>query len=493
MEEDRHERHCGTSSKEDVGVLNGNQVNSPFGKITNDEIDHEEVQRSNGNTVDKVATNGVDDILKKKNYYEPLTMDDLLIHEGENHILRREELMRTCIYNVFENNNVLFLYCKYVLLVYGKDLIDEKNIDLLNFQIIKGGITNILVKLQDLTTKNKYLIRLYGPKTNEIINREREKKIASILCGANISKKIYTFFPNGRIEEYMEGYTLTKEDIKNEKYQKKIAERLRLLHNVYISDEIFEQLLNLQQLQGGRNIPEKGCDKKKEQEKEKEKENNVRKGKEMETGKGKVDTLKRTSFLWPLIWKYFWLLRSEKNSVHSFNSKLSILNLIDFEKLEITIKEVEQLCAVKNSPVVLCHCDLLSSNILSKTNGDVVFIDFEYSCPVERAFDIANHFNEYAGFNCEWDCLPTKSEEYNFLKHYLQTENPILINSLINEIQPFYLSSHIYWGLWALLQATHSAIDFDFVSYAVKRLTALYLPLFAEKLNVGTEDHRKIK
>lgn len=272
MEEDRHEWYCGTNNKEDVGVLNGKTLNSSYDKMTNDEKDHGEVQRNNGNNIEKVATNGIDDIVKKKNCYDPLTMEDLLIHEGENHILRREELLRTCIYNVFENNSVLFLYCKYVLLVYGKDLIEEKNIDLLNFQIIKGGITNILVKLQDLTTKNNYLIRLYGPKTSEIINREREKKIATILCGANISKKIYTFFPNGRIEEYMEGYTLTKEDIKNEKYQKKIAERLKLLHNVHISDEIFEQLLNLQQLQGGKNITEKESDKKKEQEKEKEKE-----------------------------------------------------------------------------------------------------------------------------------------------------------------------------------------------------------------------------
>ena len=32
--------------------------------------------------------------------------------------------------------------------------------------------------------------------------------------------------------------------------------------------------------------------------------------------------------------------------------------------------------------------------------------------------------------------------------------------------------SHLWWGLWAVMQATTSAIDFDYLGYAAKRLEA---------------------
>ncbi|CRH00114.1 ethanolamine kinase, putative [Plasmodium relictum] len=380
--------------------------------------------------------------MKSKQGITPLTLSDLKINVSDDKNLKVEEFMTNFISNVFESKNALFLYCKYVLLFYGKDLIDEKDIDSLNFEVIKGGITNILVKVEDNLQEKKYLIRLYGPKTSEIINREREKKISSILCEINISKKIYVFFPNGRIEEFMEGYALSKEDIKEKEFQKEIAKKLRILHSIDLNDSLFKQLQNLQ---------------------------NIEKN--------------RSSFLWPTIWKYFNCLKEERSNNHPFNSKKNILNLIDFNMLKSTIIEVENLCSQKKSPIVLCHCDLLSSNIINGIDGSISFIDFEYSCPMERAFDIANHFNEYAGFNCEWDLIPSRNEEYHFIKHYLKTDDEDLIYKLIDEIQPFYLSSHIIWGLWALLQAMHSTIDFDFVNYALHRLSAAYSPIFRCKID----------
>ncbi|CRG96294.1 ethanolamine kinase, putative [Plasmodium gallinaceum] len=382
--------------------------------------------------------------MKNKHGILPLTMSDLKINIGDDKNLKVEEFMTNFISNVFESKNALYLYCKYVLLFYGKDLIDEKNIDSLNFEIIKGGITNILVKVEDNLQKKKYLIRLYGPKTSEIINREREKKISSILCEVNISKKIYVFFPNGRIEEFMDGYALSKEDIKDKEFQKEIAKKLRLLHDISLNDSLFKQLQNLQNIESN-----------------------------------------ESSFLWHTIWKYFNLLNEERKSNYTFSSKKNILNLIDFNMLKLTIKEVEKLCSQKKSPIVLCHCDLLSSNIINGIDGSISFIDFEYSCPMERAFDIANHFNEYAGFNCEWNLIPSRNEEYHFIKHYLKTDDENLIYKLIDEIQPFYLSSHIIWGLWALLQAMHSTIDFDFINYAIHRLSAAYSPIFRCKIDTN--------
>lgn len=83
-------------------------------------------------------------------------------------------------------------------------------------------------------------------------------------------------------------------------------------------------------------------------------------------------------------------------------------------------------------------------------------IDFEYGSYNYRGFDIGNHFNEYAGYDCDytlyvqlqfrlvsivynnfllkdWNITssswflcsyPTKEEQYHFIKHYLQPDKP---------------------------------------------------------------------
>ena len=59
---------------------------------------------------------------------------------------------------------------------------------------------------------------------------------------------------------------------------------------------------------------------------------------------------------------------------------------------------MEQFLEKQNTPLVVCHNDLLLANFLvDEKNGKVAIIDYEYLAPNPAAFDIANHFNEYAG------------------------------------------------------------------------------------------------
>lgn len=37
--------------------------------------------------------------------------------------------------------------------------------------------------------------------------------------------------------------------------------------------------------------------------------------------------------------------------------------------------------------------------------------------------------------------------------------------NLVEDIELFALAAHFFWGVWALIQAAHSSIDFDFVGY----------------------------
>ena len=42
------------------------------------------------------------------------------------------------------------------------------------------------------------------------------------------------------------------------------------------------------------------------------------------------------------------------------------------------------------------------------------------------------------------------------------------------EANLFSLASHIYWGVWSLIQACYSPIDFDYLQYSVTRWKEYY-------------------
>lgn len=154
-----------------------------------------------------------------------------------------------------------------------------------------------------------------------------------------------------------------------------------------------------------------------------------------------------------------------------------------------------------SNPFVFAHCDLLSGNVIiepslssasnsrrsSSSNGSeepetaaasVSFIDYEYSTPAPAAFDIANHFAEWGGFDCDYSVLPTRRVRRNFLREYLRSTSTHLnrthteaeVEELFEQVDRFRGVPGFYWGIWALIQAQISLIDFDYASYAEVRL-----------------------
>lgn len=65
------------------------------------------------------------------------------------------------------------------------------------------------------------------------------------------------------------------------------------------------------------------------------------------------------------------------------------------------------------------HLLLLQEGQNLKRLPDVQFIDFEYSSHSYTTFDIANHFCEYAGFECDYTRFPGDDHMLNFMSHYL--------------------------------------------------------------------------
>lgn len=65
------------------------------------------------------------------------------------------------------------------------------------------------------------------------------------------------------------------------------------------------------------------------------------------------------------------------------------------EEFEILYKEH---LSTTQSPIVFSHNDLLLGNIIYDENSEkVTFIDYEYADCNYQAFDIGNHFSEFAG------------------------------------------------------------------------------------------------
>jgi ethanolamine kinase len=140
------------------------------------------------------------------------------------------------------------------------------------------------------------------------------------------------------------------------------------------------------------------------------------------------------------------------------------------------------------SGFVFGHCDLVSANVIilpkdsdnSTADGEarVSFIDYEYATPCPAAFDLANHFAEWGGYNCDYHMLPTKSMRRQFLQDYLKSykahcDTPIsddMLDVLFEEVDQYRGMPGLYGGVWALLQATISQIDFDYASFAEVRL-----------------------
>lgn len=109
---------------------------------------------------------------------------------------------------------------------------------------------------------------------------------------------------------------------------------------------------------------------------------------------------------------------------------------------------------------------------------ELMIIDFEYCAYNYRAFDIANHFlewtydytnDQFPFFYHRKEQYPTAQQMDSFLTTYLSrtiddvTHLPILQEKkdLMEEIALFTLASHLFWGIWGIVNI-HQDIEFGY-------------------------------
>lgn len=73
-------------------------------------------------------------------------------------------------------------------------------------------------------------------------------------------------------------------------------------------------------------------------------------------------------------------------------------NFPPIRQLKDEFAELYKHLVTLNSPIVFCHNDLLLGNVVYEKSTDrITFIDYEYAGQNFQAFDIGNHFTEFAG------------------------------------------------------------------------------------------------
>jgi ethanolamine kinase len=142
----------------------------------------------------------------------------------------------------------------------------------------------------------------------------------------------------------------------------------------------------------------------------------------------------------------------------------------DSEYFSTQVSEIESFLSKQKWPIVFCHNDLLSENILlSKNDPDnsINFIDFEYGGYNYAAFDIGNHLCEYIGVAVDINLLPSRDLISDFVAVYTQNSQ---VDVGVDQVLYFMKIANLMWAIWARLQAQHSCITFDYNEYSRKRL-----------------------
>jgi ethanolamine kinase len=337
----------------------------------------------------------------------------------------------------------------------------------IKFKRFTEGITNCLTKATiecpGLTAsevdRNAILIRAYGKGTDVLIDRQRELNSHTLLASRGLAPSLLARFENGLMYKYVEGDVCLPEDLRKAEVYQQVAKRLGEWHGGLPITAIssFPQM------------------------------NGKTPGQKSSQATDKQPT--PTPNTWTVVTQWIDALPSDTPEQAKKQADLRT----EFESIVAKFSDVPGLF---NKSYVFSHCDLLSGNVIvqrptgeaksSCTTYPVAFIDYEYTTPSPAAFDIANHFAEWAGFECNHAAVPTKSQRRDFLHHYVAsfydhviTENDNIsveidlraaIDQLYEQVDSFRGVPGFYWGVWSLIQATISQIDFDYASYAEIRL-----------------------
>ncbi|XP_064895044.1 ethanolamine kinase 2 isoform X1 [Columba livia] len=296
-------------------------------------------------------------------------------------------------------------------------------------KLFTDGITNKLVACYtDEAMADAVLVRVYGRKTELLVDRETELRNFQVLRAHGCAPDLYCAFQNGLCYQFLPGIALGPSHVRDPHIFRLVAQEMARVHAIHANGSLPKPIL------------------------------------------------------WHKLHKYLTLVKTELSPKVS-NPSLQ-QDVPSLEMLEHELAWMQDTLSQLGSPVVLCHNDLLCKNIIyDRTREHVHFIDYEYTGYNYQAFDIGNHFNEFAGVKeVDYRLYPSKETQLQWLRSYLQAYKQLTqgerggtgvseeeLEVLYVQVNKFSLASHFLWACWGLIQDKYSTIDFNFLRYAKLR------------------------
>ncbi|XP_061780777.1 ethanolamine kinase 2 [Nerophis lumbriciformis] len=294
------------------------------------------------------------------------------------------------------------------------------------------GLTNRLLGCS-VAQSDTVLVRLYGKKTELFLDRQREVEMFQVFHAHGCGPEIYCSFRNGLCYQFVEGTVLEDPLLYQPSIYRLIAAEVGRIHSIRTP-----------------------CSRPPE------------------------------PFLWTKVSHFLTLLRNSAVQTPRTKSPAAGQQFPSLATLSAEAESLERHLSLVDSPTVMCHNDLLTKNIIhDRKQGRVKFIDFEYADYNYQAYDIGNHFNEFAGTqDVDYSRYPSPQLQNAWLEAYLEsykrcrgqdvTVTQAEVTRLNVQVCKFSLASNFFWGLWAVLQSQSSSIDFDFHRYAMVRLNRYF-------------------
>ncbi|BFG01287.1 ethanolamine kinase [Drosophila madeirensis] len=289
---------------------------------------------------------------------------------------------------------------------------------------------------------NVVLVRVYGNKTDLLIDRKAETQNFLLLHTYGLAPSLYATFKNGLVYEYVPGTTLNTESVLCPEIWPLVARRMAEMHR--------KVRKNVGDIVGGAASAEVNA-------------------------AAAADAAKPLPMIWTKTQSFLDLVPERFTDAEKHKRVKG--TFLPICRLREEFNSLYKYLVALGSPIVFSHNDLLLGNVVyTKCMKTVNFIDYEYADYNFQAFDIGNHFAEMCGVD-EVDYTRYPKREFQlqwlrvYLEEYLQRTNiqSEEVDLLYVQVNQFALASHIFWTVWSLLQAEHSTIDFDYVGYAFLR------------------------
>jgi len=306
------------------------------------------------------------------------------------------------------------------------------------------GRTNSLAAFYQDTIEDEdtIVIRING--AAPFVDRQKELETFDRLVKADICELLVASFNNGLVMKRIKGSTLTKSNVSNKIIALSTAHEIAKMH------------LNLQL----------------------SRKDKVRKILLKQSTVTQQRYRNKTALIISHIPKHF--------SKQSVQSRCEELNLPSRRELELELNKIERFFAKQSTPLVICHNDLHMNNMLYDHEHDVLkIIDYEYLEPNPAAYDLANHFNEYAGCtNLDYTNVPCETYQKWWLIEYLtvfygpEKVTDELVQEWFDSVQYMQPVSHLLWGCYWMAKAemeNPELENFDCIGYAKLRLDQYYI------------------